>query len=280
MTGLTKDQINFLLAPIDTWRIGQANGRPNMMAYDIRAHLNRVFGFGNWDGEATHMELVSENFHQNKNGKDAVTVVYRCRYTLRVRSIDGTPLATYTEWAVGSAKSYPVYILDEAHDFSAKSAESQALKRCAINLGDQFGLSLYGNGRTDALVQITYGHPGELAADPTAVDETPVAPEVDPDTGEVAATAQAGEESQEPAPWDVDMSSLSVEQLRGLWGDAISNGHEAFADFAVKCFTNGAPENILQAVPKQMAAMNEKAEANELKPVHLDFDALRHVARR
>ena len=30
-----------------------------------------------------------------------------------------------------------------AHDLAMKSAISQALKRCAANLGDQFGLSLY-----------------------------------------------------------------------------------------------------------------------------------------
>jgi hypothetical protein len=34
-----------------------------------------------------------------------------------------------------------------------KTAETQALKRCAINLGDQFGLSLYRNGSTAPLVR-------------------------------------------------------------------------------------------------------------------------------
>lgn len=279
MTGLTKNQVQFLLAPIDTWRIGQANGRPNMMAYDIRAHLNRTFGFGNWDGEATHMELIAENFHQNKKGNDAVTVIYRCRYTLRVRDPHGNPLATYTEWAMGSAKSQPVYNLDEAHDLALKSAESQALKRCAINLGDQFGLSLYGGGRTDALVQITYGHPAALTPDPETVDETPLVPEVDPDTGEVT-DPDTGEGSQEPEPWNVDMSSLSVEQLRDLWGDAVAGGHKTFAGFAVKCFTNGAPENILKALPAQMEKMNATAVHHGLDPVRVDFDSLRHFKRR
>lgn len=278
MTGLTKPQVQFLLAPIDTWRIGRANGRPNMMAYDIRAHLNRVFGFGNWDGEATNMELISEKFHPNKDGLDAVTVIYRARYVLRVRDTTGAPLATYSEWAMGSAKSQPVKNLDDAHDFAMKSAESQALKRCAINLGDQFGLSLYGGGRTDALVQITYGHPEHLLSDKATVDETQLEPEVDPDTGEVA--AQQGEESQEVAPWDIDLSSLSMEQLRELWTEAISNGHQAFADFATKCYINGAPENILAALPAQMKKMNEVAQAHQLEPVVLDFDSLRHFAIR
>jgi hypothetical protein len=34
-----------------------------------------------------------------------------------------------------------------------KTAESQAFKRCAINLGDQFGLSLYNNGGTGSVVR-------------------------------------------------------------------------------------------------------------------------------
>jgi hypothetical protein len=33
-----------------------------------------------------------------------------------------------------------------------KTAESDALKRAAINIGDQFGLSLYNNGSTTPVV--------------------------------------------------------------------------------------------------------------------------------
>ena len=60
-----------------------------------------------------------------------------------------TGSGSYTEWAAGDATN-PT--LADAHDQAIKTAESQAFKRCAVNLGDQFGLSLYKNGSTDATV--------------------------------------------------------------------------------------------------------------------------------
>jgi recombination DNA repair RAD52 pathway protein len=58
---------------------------------------------------------------------------------------------SYTEAAVGSAQ---LPQRGEAHDMAVKTAESDALKRAAINLGTQFGLSLYNNGSMrDVVVQ-------------------------------------------------------------------------------------------------------------------------------
>jgi hypothetical protein len=36
-----------------------------------------------------------------------------------------------------------------------KTASSDAMKRCAINLGDQFGLGLYDNGSLEPIVKAT-----------------------------------------------------------------------------------------------------------------------------
>jgi recombination DNA repair RAD52 pathway protein len=47
---------------------------------------------------------------------------------------------TYTEAAAGSSRGHVDW------DMAVKTAETDALKRAAINLGDQFGLSLYNNG--------------------------------------------------------------------------------------------------------------------------------------
>ena len=43
----------------------------------------------------------------------------------------------------------------EAHDMAIKTAESDALKRAAINLGTQFGLSLYDEGSMKDVVGMT-----------------------------------------------------------------------------------------------------------------------------
>jgi hypothetical protein len=59
--------------------------------------------------------------------------------------------AIYTEAAVGDSQNNPSRA--DAHDMAIKTAESQAFKRCAINLGDQFGLSLYNNGGTGSVVR-------------------------------------------------------------------------------------------------------------------------------
>src|SRR5206468_12576286 len=50
----------------------------------------------------------------------------------------------------GTSPNLPDY--GDAHDFAAKNAVSYALKRCATDLGDQFGLSLYNKGQLAPLV--------------------------------------------------------------------------------------------------------------------------------
>ena len=51
----------------------------------------------------------------------------------------------------------PDFKRGDAHDMAIKTAETQALKRAAINLGDQFGLSLYKKGSTGPLVRKIVG---------------------------------------------------------------------------------------------------------------------------
>ena len=76
---------------------------------------------------------------------DKTNVGYKVVGQLRIHATG----ATYTEAAVGSA-TLPQR--GEAHDMAVKTAESDALKRAAINLGDQFGLSLYNNGAVAPVV--------------------------------------------------------------------------------------------------------------------------------
>ena len=59
--------------------------------------------------------------------------------------------ATYTETAIASQTGPDV---GEVADFAVKTAESDALKRCAINLGTQFGLGLYNNGGLGDVVRV------------------------------------------------------------------------------------------------------------------------------
>ena len=146
-------QVEQLLRGVNPKRVHNLKGLSYMEAYDIRAHLNRVFGFARWSSDVISMEQIYERFHKNSKGTDAVSVGYRAGLTLTICAPDGELLATYTEYAAGSASGFPVAKHADAHDMAIKTAESQALKRAAINLGDQFGLSLYQNGSRNPLVQ-------------------------------------------------------------------------------------------------------------------------------
>lgn len=148
---LTPDQIAQLLKPIHPSRVSKdRNGYSHVEGYEQRAHLNRLFGFARWSGETTAMELVFES-SEEKNGRTGWTAAYRAQYTLTIHSYDGAKLATYIEWAMGDARNQPVRA--EAHDLAVKMAETQALKRAASNLGDQFGLGLYNGGSMAPLVR-------------------------------------------------------------------------------------------------------------------------------
>lgn len=116
-------------------------------AYDVKAHLIRIFGFGGFNAEVIESTLAFEEQVDGKNGKQW-SVGYKVVMQLMIPSLN----AVYSEAAVGSA-SLPSR--GDAHDMAVKTAESDALKRAAINLGTQFGLSLYNDGSTKDVVGMT-----------------------------------------------------------------------------------------------------------------------------
>jgi len=109
-------------------------------AFDIKAHMIRIFGFGEWSWDVLSADLVFAI-----QGERNWEVGYRVIGRLTIHATG----ATYTEAAVGIASLPSV---GEAHDMAVKTGESDAFKRAAINLGDNFGLSLYKNGQTAPVV--------------------------------------------------------------------------------------------------------------------------------
>lgn len=168
--GLTEAQVEYLLRAVQRFRVGEdGKGFAHMQQQDIRAHLTRCFGFTGWDGDTTDMQLVFETVEhdrrkKNKKGEeygdpfDAWTVCYRARYVLDITAPCGCQVSHYAEWSSGEATNQPSRA--DAHDLAMKAAESQAMKRCATNLGDQFGLSLYNKGSMEAFVKFTLVRPG------------------------------------------------------------------------------------------------------------------------
>jgi recombination DNA repair RAD52 pathway protein len=159
---LTVDQYKYLLNPLKKARIAKRSQGGKQLSYleswDVKAHLSRIFGFGNWDLEMLDYHHVATREYQSKDSKPMVEVIYACRMRLVVRDPEGRELARYSEGAVGST-SGPDYLLGDHHDNALKTAASDATKRCAINLGTQFGLSLYDNGNTNDVVRQTLVQP-------------------------------------------------------------------------------------------------------------------------
>lgn len=146
---LTDKQYEILLKGLNPNRVSQRSGGGGkslsyLEAWDVKAHLIRVFGFGGWSWQVSVAELAFEEH----NDKGQWNVGYKVVGELHIHTLN----ATYAEAAVGSAT---LGQRGEAHDMAIKTAESDALKRAAINLGDQFGLSLYNKGATAPVVMET-----------------------------------------------------------------------------------------------------------------------------
>lgn len=162
---ITPKQYETLRRPLNASRIAKRSQGGKQLSYleswEVRAHLIRIFGYTNFDTEvldAYHVE-TRQYMTQGDNPKQMVEVIWYARVKLTIRDADGAwDLCTYTESAVGNA-SGPANMLGEHHDNAVKTAASDALKRCAINLGTQFGLSLYDDGSTRDVVKGTVAPP-------------------------------------------------------------------------------------------------------------------------
>lgn len=168
---LTNEQYEQLLKPLNASRVAQRNQAGISLSYleawDVKAHLIRIFGFGGWSADVLSADLAFEE----KDEKGRWNVGYKVVMRLRIHGDDPLAIAdaTYTEAAVGSSTQPQ---RGEAHDMAIKTAESDALKRAAINLGTQFGLSLYDNGNRNDVVKKTLVPPlGNAAMDEPAPKE-------------------------------------------------------------------------------------------------------------
>lgn len=161
---LTLTQIDTLMGAIKPTRVAnRTQGGKTLSyleAYDVRAHLIRIFGFGGFDAEVLDYDLVFVRDYEN-NDKPMQEIAYKARVRLVVRDREGEEVARFTECAVGSASGGTGF--GDLHDNALKSAVSDALKRCAINLGSQFGLSLYDkdNGRAEVVRKLVEDPRGE-----------------------------------------------------------------------------------------------------------------------
>lgn len=236
---LNEAQRQYLLSPIHRSRIGRdGKGHSHVEAWDIRRVLNGTFGFTGWSGDTLTMELIYED---TTGGKFAVA--YRAQYRIIVGD------STYTEWAVGDCKNYPSR--GDAHDMAIKTAESQAFKRAAMNLGDQFGLSLYDGGSLKQSIKATLDVPvgkadsadkakefaDALEIEGGGIPETPAAtPASDPAPSPTRAAEDA---TEAPAP---DLSEY-VDKFRAL---AVEGDVAGIVTLKALISTQGLSESVVE----------------------------------
>lgn len=153
MTKISAEQYAQLIQPINANRVQKLQGKHQYLEqWDVRRFLICIFGFDGFDVETKSLELVREL----EPTKGRWTIVYRAEVRLSIK-VDGEVIAVFEDAAAGDAINQPS--IGDAHDLAMKTALSQALKRCAANLGDQFGLSLYGK-TTNPVVRRSLIAPG------------------------------------------------------------------------------------------------------------------------
>lgn len=235
MTYFTDEQISLLLKPIHPNRVLMLKGMAYVEGHDIRAELNRVFGFGRWSEEIIRQELVCETETKTNAGKAAWNVVYRSQVRLTIHAPDGS-LVTYYDGAHVGENTHPVR--GEAHAIALTASQTYALRRCAINLGDQFGLSLYNKGSLDPIVRWTLVRPEKDTPD---TDDIPVIASEDTESGEVITKVVPVEEpkvtrtrskpAEKPAPEltlqetiNTIANAKTVDELKIAWRGAANAG--------------------------------------------------------
>lgn len=150
--GIDQAQLEILMRPLNSARVlSRRQGGSELSylaAFDVRATLIRLFGFGGFNIETLEAKVL--DMALNEKGNNVVTAMAHVRLHVPVLG------CTYSEVAA-SSQSGPV--LGEVTDFALKTAVSDAMKRCAINLGAQFGLGLYDSGSLAEPVKVIFAQP-------------------------------------------------------------------------------------------------------------------------
>ncbi|QVJ00398.1 hypothetical protein KGD82_16695 [Nocardiopsis eucommiae] len=194
---LTDQQISYLLGELRQDRVRVHQGNSYLEGWDVRRTLTRIFGFGGWELTTTELKCIRE--HSVPSGTDGKKfrwwATYRAQVRLAVYTRDGRKIAHFEDGSAGESSNQPSH--GDCHDMAMKTALTGALKRCAVNLGDQLGLSLYRNGGTDPVV---LGGLPYIKDESPEVAEGPGVAEEQTDMSEVGGPQPEPEPEPAPAP--------------------------------------------------------------------------------
>jgi hypothetical protein len=251
---LNTDQYDQLLKPLNSGRVATRERMSYLEAWDVKAHLIRIFGFGGFSADVLSSELVFDDLATtaNKSGKFNHDVAYKVMLRLTIHGIgpDGQDV-TYTEAAIGASHQPD---RAEAHDMAVKTAESDALKRAAINLGTQFGLSLYNSGATRDVVGRTLRTGVWSGSTPTVVaGEAPdLEQEIPAEQRNPEGESPYGREIADDAPDVTPPDGLPEAAPQHVEIPADSDGAQEWIDRLAGCVTDHDVPGIL-ALKKEIA---------------------------
>jgi hypothetical protein len=148
--------------------VEKKQGLSYLPQHEARAQLLRIFGHGNVEHTMMEPELLyetrlvkgDEQYPASGNKPAYYVTCYKAGCNLRVFDYAGNLVYDCTEWHV--EENAPLPNRGEAHAMACTSAQSYALRRAALSLGDALGLHLYEKGQAEAFVRGTL----LLAGDP------------------------------------------------------------------------------------------------------------------
>lgn len=171
---LTENQLRTLMSPLNQNRISRRKQGSASLSYleawDVKATLIRVFGFGGFSAECIDTDVFDIRQIGGADSKK-FSVSARCTVRLTIHQLG----VVFTETAASSQTGSQG--IGDVADFAIKTAESDALKRAAVYLGTQFGMSLYDKGSTQEVVRVIVAPSGGWMNGQPIMPATPVNPQ-------------------------------------------------------------------------------------------------------
>lgn len=126
--------------------------------------LNQIFGALNWEKTIMSTNCVQAEQYKNRENKELWKVGYTCSVSLTIRT-DGLITKTTEDFGFGQGIDAD---LGKAHESAIKEAVTDALKRCAKDLGMSFGLELYSKGKAQTTQELSIAAQAPITDEPSA----------------------------------------------------------------------------------------------------------------
>lgn len=180
MSERMKEVKDLLNAPIPRSAVStREGGRGAKLSYlegwYVIDRLNEIFGPMGW-GFESDVQCVFNGQVKNNYDKDVYNVSYIARGRLVVE-VDGK-LNEHKDWGYGDGQDPKNP--GKAHELAVKEASTDALKRCAKNLGMSMGLALYNKTQENVSDEEEAPQPEKRARKPAETKAATPAPAVQP----------------------------------------------------------------------------------------------------